>query len=169
MYMKQIIRKILKEDNRHRYYDILLGKANENLWSYNFNPIKTYAMSDEDINHFERVSISKFKELEGLDYNVNDYPISAGSYDFDFKIDTIKSDSEFKDINGYMDIYIYYVLGKGYMDDMDGETFTLNDALDNSQYGWEVSNEVSDIVASIVRYLVPETKLTTMSINATLV
>ncbi len=118
----------------------------------------------EYFNNFLKYEVSFLKKLRKLDFHTADYT-NTGTYDFHFGIQsvelkkyiTIDSNSLFGEV---VRLYIN-ISPEGtveiYNDNDDMDLYEINDSLiSNHKEGWEINNEISDIIREIVVTNLPE-------------
>ena len=95
-------------------------------------------------------------QFYGLQFDVSDYQskVSIGGYDFTFSIYGIEeeeyiSHQELKDVSWTVHAYVKFDGATVQL--MTGEEMTLEDAM-SRDFGWEIENEVNDIISDIVVY-----------------
>lgn len=153
--MKNTIRKILNENKFEKYFQMILDDVRDGKIIHQSEAIKKYGINDDLILVFQNNTIKKIKSLLLKPINIDDYPeVGLGTYSFRFKI--LKYDMTDEE---------HIIFDVEFLDDGDvtiisGEedvNMTLIDALQDSDFGWEVEMEVRDIITSIIeRILIPE-------------
>jgi len=122
----------------------------------------------EYFNDFLKYELSFLNKLKILDFHTVDYD-NTGSYDFHFSIESVDMvvDSGYYNDSLYNEVVrIYINVSPGGTVDIytvDGENFEnvetteITDSLiSNHDYGWEISNEIIDIIKTIVIFNLPE-------------
>ena len=128
--------------------------------------LSDYAMSEKEyLNDFLKYEVSFLKKLRIRDFHTADYD-GTGSYDFHFSVESVDvsigsgyyEDSLYEEtvkinINitpgGTVDVY------NEYADIV--ETLEITDSLiSNHDYGWEISNEVIDVIDKVITSNLPD-------------
>ena len=125
-------------------------------WTNKHHILQFYGLQDSEVDYLlqlEREALDKFK---GLQFDVSDYEskVSIGGYDFTFSIYGIEeeeyiSHQEIKDISWTVHAYVKFEGATVQL--MTGEEMTLEDAM-SRDFGWEIENEVNDIISDIIVY-----------------
>ena len=128
-------------------------------WPNKHHILQFYGLQDSEVDYLlqiEREALDKFK---GLQFDVSDYQskVSIGGYDFTFSIYGIEeeeyiSHQELKDVSWTVHAYVKFDGATVQL--MTGEEMTLEDAM-SRDFGWEIENEVNDIISDIVVYEAP--------------
>ncbi len=152
--MKQIIRKILKEDKKEKYYQRVIDYIEKNnIWTP-ATIFEIFGLGEEDVEYFQGKALDRLNDLEGMSFDSNDYKsLSFGSYEFEFEIKKMVDFESF--YYGVREIEIEVVVTSGIVD-IEGETIDVMTAAKDKFHGWEVQLEMQDCVADIIRYLIPE-------------
>lgn len=104
-------------------------------------------------------TIQYIKQLMGGEHNVNEFE-TFGSYDFNFTFDNYKFEED-KERPG-----VYYLHCDCYVDDINGiveliniggESYSIEDAINNNDYGWEIKSEVDWGVKEWVKHIEDKT------------
>jgi hypothetical protein len=150
--VKDLIRKILKEDKTDRFIHYVVN---------NMHKFKHYGAKNEIINRFgltedmilkiKNDGFSKISRLIGVPLDTSDYPdLYFGSYSFRFKLLTWS----------YFDQYDELVVDVEFLNEgnveVDGEDYTLKDAVNDEDWGWEVGYEIEGAIIDILRNIIPE-------------
>ena len=135
----------------NKYVDKLIPFFDNHPMDNRQDLIRVYGFTQEDNDYLINYEMSLLKPFVGRVFNTLDIE-GAGIYDFQFEITGIKSvdynqeyflSSQIWDNNV---IRIYIDIFPGGFVDIDGETFDINvDLINDSDYGWEVENEIKDI------------------------
>ena len=128
-------------------------------WPNKHHILQFYGLQDSEVDYLlqiEREALDKFK---GLQFDVSDYQskVSIGGYDFTFSIYGIEeeeyiSHQELKDVSWTVHAYVKFDGATVQL--MTGEEMTLEDAM-SRDFGWEIENEVNDIISDIIVYEAP--------------
>jgi hypothetical protein len=151
--VKQIIRKILKEDKQEKYYQLIIDYVEKNdIWDVD-HLVEMFGLGKNDIDYFEGEALRHLNELEGMSFDTNNYPLRFGSYEIEFIVKRIVDmDSFYK---GQREIEVVAEIKHGLVD-IEGETIDVLTATTHDDYGWEVESEIGDCIRMVIRYLIPE-------------
>ena len=112
---------------------------------------RVYGFTSEDNDYLINYEKSLLEPFVGRVFNTLDIE-GAGTYDFQFEVgevQTIKYYQSYYPVANQIEnnvIRIYIDIFPGGFVDIDGETFDINvDLINDSDYGWEVENEIKDI------------------------
>jgi hypothetical protein len=152
--VKQIIRKILKEDATDRYISYVLSDIKKRRIFQSDKAIKLYGIDDRLLNILEDTAVAKLHDLKGETINTDDvYGGKWGTYSFKFNVYSVldwrRSGNE---SNIGIDIEFD---NEGYLE-VDGEDYTIKEGIFHDDWGWEVEYEVNDVIKSVLIEIIPE-------------
>lgn len=154
--MKESIRKILKEDREEMFFNMILNYIHENPnVSINYL-VGQFGLTEVHIERFINEGLSKLRRSIGVVYNTDDYDGSFGTYSFKF---SVYYHSEYSPHYNEISIDIEFH-NEGEMTMLDnGNEYTMEEAINNEDYGWEVRFEVTDVIVEILQQEIPELSL----------
>lgn len=128
-------------------------------WPNKHNLLQFYGLQDSEIDYLHQIEREALDKFKGLQFDVSDYEskVSIGGYDFTFSIYGIEgeeyiSHGELKDLSWTVHAYVKFEGATVQL--MSGEEMTLEDAM-SRDFGWEIENEVNDIISDIIVYEAP--------------
>ena len=168
--MRNCIKHILKEETNPTYVQKVVGHLLTNIKGGAHVPrfrdiVSEYGLTDDDIEYLNNLEEEALDRLKGISFNVTDYigKVSIGGYDFKFVVrglygeeymgvDTYgiaDEDDTFPQVNWTLEAV---VLLRGSTVELmaTGEEITLETAIDNPDYGWEIESEIGDLIHDIV-------------------
>lgn len=152
--MKQIIRKILKEDATDRYIEYIISDMKKNKIFNSDKAIERYGIDGRMMSILEDRAFSKLHDLKGETIDTDDnYGGNYGTYSFKFNVYSVldwrRSGNE---SNIGIDIEFD---NEGYLE-VDGEDYTIKEGIFHDDWGWEVEYEVNDVIKSVLIEIIPE-------------
>ncbi len=129
-------------------------------WPNKHHILQFYGLQDSEIDYLHQIEREALDKFKGLRFDVVDYQskVSIGGYDFTFSIYGIEgeeyiSHGALKDVSWTVHAYVKF---EGATVELmtTGEEMTLEDAL-SRDFGWEIENEVNDIISDIIVYEAP--------------
>ena len=128
-------------------------------WPNKHHILQFYGLQDSEIDYLHQIERDALDKFKGLQFNVVDYQskVSIGGYDFTFSIYGIEEEEYIS--HGLLSdvswtVHAYVKFEGATVELMTGEEMTLEDAL-SRDFGWEIENEVNDIISDIVVYEAP--------------
>ncbi len=149
--MKDLIRKILKEDNTDRFMQYVI----DNIPKFNVKNIKDavniFGLTPYIQEEFRKKAFDKLIQLEGTSFNTDDYYDGEfGTYSFKFTIDRVRDYDSFEEI--VLDVLF---LNEGHLE-VDGIDYDLEEGTLHDDFGWEVDMEINGVIAGVLRKEVTE-------------
>ena len=129
-------------------------------WPNKHHILQFYGLQDSEIDYLHQLERDALDKFKGLRFDVVDYrsKVSIGGYDFTFSIYGIEgeeyiSHGELKDVSWTVHAYVKFEDASVELMTT-GEEMPLEDAL-SRDFGWEIENEVNDIISDIIVYEAP--------------
>ena len=171
--MRNCIKHILKEETKPTYVQKVVGHLLTNIKGGAKVPhfrdiVSEYGLTDDDIEYLNKLEEEALDRLKGISFNVTDYigKVSIGGYDFKFVVrglygeeymgvDTYgiaDEDDTFPEVNWTVEATV--LLRGGTVELIIGRPedgpITLESAIDNPDYGWEIESEIGDIIRDVI-------------------
>ena len=151
--MKDLIRKILKEDKLERFMNYVADGINDLKLRSVSDAMDTFGLYDDMIPEFKRRAFDKLQRLEDTPFDTNDYYDGEfGTYSFKFEIGNVRDFLDMYDGEIQFDVQF---LNEGHLE-VDGVDYTLEEGSNHEDFGWEVDFEIGDVVKGVLRTEVPE-------------
>ena len=172
--MRNCIKHILKEETNPTYVQKVVGHLLTNIKGGAKVPrfrdiVSEYGLTDDDIEYLNNLEEEALERLKGISFNVTDYigKVSIGGYDFKFVVrglygeeymgvDTYgiaDEDDTFPEVNWTVEATV--LLRGGTVELIIGRPedgpMTLESAIDNPDYGWEIESEIGDIIHDVIK------------------
>ena len=172
--MRNCIKHILKEETNPTYVQKVVGHLLTNIKGGAKVPrfrdiVSEYGLTDDDIEYLNNLEEEALDRLKGISFNVTDYigKVSIGGYDFKFVVrglygeeymgvDTYgiaDEDDTFPEVNWTVEATV--LLRGGTVELIIGRPedgpMTLESAIDNPDYGWEIESEIGDIIHDVIK------------------
>ena len=176
--MRNSIKQILREETKSTYVQKVVGHLLTNIKGGAHVPrfidiITTYGLTENDVEYLNKLEEEALDRLKGISFNVTDYlgKVSIGGYDFKFVVrglyaeeyrgaDWLADDSgpnNFPQINWTVEATV--LLRGGTVElmiaDPEDGTLTLQAAIDDENYGWEIESEIGDLIHDIIYEVEP--------------
>jgi hypothetical protein len=125
-----------------------------------------YAIDEKEyFNDFLKYEVSFLNELKRRSFHTVDYP-NTGTYDFHFGIQSVQLNFGIGNNSLFNEVVRIYIdiLPEGTVEisSNESELFEINQSLiSNHDYGWEIENEINDIVKDIIILNLPELVINT--------
>jgi len=140
-------------------------------WPDKHHILQIYGLQDSEIDYLHQIERESLDKFKGLQFDVSDYQskVTIGGYDFTFSIYGVEEEEyganleEVKDITWTVRAYVKF---EGATVELmtTGEVLTLEDAM-SRDFGWEIENEVNDVISDIIVYESPILKALGAYIN----
>ena len=129
--------------------------------------IQNYGLTQNDVDYLNKLEEEALDRLKGVLFNVSDYRgrVSIGGYDFKFVVRGLYGE-EYMGVNSFDDndkdtfpqvnwtVEAGVLLRGGTVElmiaDPDNTPLTLQAAIDNPDYGWEIESEIGDLIHDII-------------------
>ena len=163
--MRNSIKQILQEEPQPTYIQKVMRTIERESqgnpeWPNKHHILQFYGLQDSEIDYLHQIERDALDKFKGLRFDVVDYrsKVSIGGYDFTFSIYGIEgeeyiSHGELKDVSWTVHAYVKFEDATVELI-FNGEEMTLEDAL-SRDFGWEIENEVNDIISDIIVYEAP--------------
>jgi len=163
--MRNSIKQILQEETQPTYIQKVMRTIERESqgnpeWPNKHHILQFYGLQDSEIDYLHQIERDALDKFKGLRFDVVDYrsKVSIGGYDFTFSIYGIEgeeyiSHGELKDVSWTVHAYVKFEDATVELI-FNGEEMTLEDAL-SRDFGWEIENEVNDIISDIIVYEAP--------------
>jgi len=163
--MRNSIKQILQEETQPTYIQKVMRTIERESqgnpeWPNKHHILQFYGLQDSEIDYLHQIERDALDKFKGLRFDVVDYrsKVSIGGYDFTFSIYGIEgeeyiSHGELKDVSWTVHAYVKFEDATVELI-FNGEEITLEDAL-SRDFGWEIENEVNDIISDIIVYEAP--------------
>jgi len=176
--MRNSIKQILQEETQYNYIQKVVGHLLTNIKGGAHVPrfidiITTYGLTENDVEYLNKLEEEALDRLKGISFNVTDYlgKVSIGGYDFKFVVrglygeeyrgaDWLADDSgpnNFPQINWTVEATV--LLRGGTVElmiaDPEDDPLTIQAAMDNPNYGWEIESEIGYLIHDIIYEVEP--------------
>ena len=176
--MRNSIKQILQEETQYKYIQKVVGHLLTNIKGGAHVPrfidiITTYGLTENDVEYLNKLEEEALDRIKGILFNVTDYlgKVSIGGYDFKFVVrglyaeeyrgaDWLSDNSgpnNFPQVNWTVEATV--LLRGGTVELMiaepDDDPLTLQAAMDNPNYGWEIESEIGDLIHDIIYEVEP--------------
>ena len=163
--MRNSIKQILQEETQPTYIQKVMRTIERESqgnpeWPNKHHILQFYGLQDSEIDYLHQIERDALDKFKGLRFDVVDYrsKVSIGGYDFTFSIYGIEgeeyiSHGELKDVSWTVHAYVKFEDASVELITT-GEEMPLEDAL-SRDFGWEIENEVNDIISDIIVYEAP--------------
>lgn len=155
--MKDLIRKILKEDNVEKYINTITDTLRKfPTFKRKEEVIQQFAIPKEIEREIRKRSFDELEDLKFKPLDTDDYYDGGfGTYSFKFKIVAAYKTDANPPYGDFSEILIAVeFLDEGYVD-VDGEDYTLADGVNDEDWGWEIMVEIDEIIRNVVRKEIP--------------
>ena len=176
--MRNSIKQILQEETQQTYVQKVVGHLLTNIKGGAHVPrfidiITTYGLTENDVEYLNKLEEEALDRIKGILFNVTDYlgKVSIGGYDFKFVVrglygeeymgvDTYgiaDEDDTFPQVNWTLEAVV--LLRGGTVELMianpEDDPLTLEAAIDDENYGWEIESEIGDLIHDIIYEVEP--------------
>ena len=171
--IKKLLKEIREEKNQYDYAQKIVKHLLSNVKGGAQIPrfidiVTTYGLTENDVEYLNKLEEEALDRIKGVLFNVTDYrgKVSIGGYDFKFVVrglyseeyrgaDWLADDSgpnNFPQFNWTVEATV--LLRGGTVELMiaapEDEPLTLQAAIDDENYGWEIESEIGDLIHDII-------------------
>ena len=169
--MRNSIKQILQEETQYNYIQKVVQHLVADLKGGAYVPrqidiIQNYGLTPNDVDYLNKLEEEALDRIKGVLFNVKDFSdkVSIGGYDFKFVVRGLYGEeyggvwedesgtNNFPQVNWTLEAVV--LLRGGTVELMIGEPdddpLTLQAALDNADYGWEIESEIGDLIHDII-------------------
>lgn len=169
--MRNSIKQILQEEIQYNYIQKVVQHLLTDIKGGAHTPrpidiVLNYGLQPNDVDYLNKLEEEALDRIKGVLFNVSDYrgKVSIGGYDFKFQVqrlygeeykgnwDDEELDNKFPQFNWTVEVVV--LLRGGTVElmiaDPDTDTLTLEAAIDDPDFGWEIESEIGDLIHDII-------------------